>query len=80
MVILTQVTVLVIYLGVSTRVKHCEQVPVGVAVEQPGGDYSYGAPASPQRGASYVPPRHPAAVAQSSSPSAPRAYDSSSQV
>ena len=55
------------------------QVPVGVAVEQPGGDYAYGAPSSPQRGVSYVPPRHPAA-AQSNSPTAPRMHDSLSQV
>lgn len=42
----------------------CVQVPVGVAVEQPGGDYAYGAPASPQRGhGAYVPPSHPAAAA-----------------
>ena len=39
------------------------QVPVGVAVEQPGGDYAYGAPASPQRAhGAYVPPSHPAAA------------------
>ncbi|KAK9918484.1 hypothetical protein WJX75_004393 [Coccomyxa subellipsoidea] len=34
------------------------QVPVGVAVEQPGGEYSYGAPVT----GGYVPPSHPAAA------------------
>ena len=55
------------------------QVPVGVAVEQPGGDYAYGAPASPQRGHAYVPPSHPAAAA-GQSPMAHRANDSSARV
>ncbi|KAL3151941.1 hypothetical protein ABBQ32_001067 [Trebouxia sp. C0010 RCD-2024] len=55
------------------------QVPVGVAVEQPGGDYAYGAPASPQRAhGSYVPPSHPAAAA-GHSPMA-RRNDSAEQV
>lgn len=54
------------------------QVPVGVAVEQPGGDYAYGAPASPQRGRAYVPPSHPAAAA-GHSPMAQR-HDSAAQV
>ncbi len=30
-------------------------MPVGVAVEQPGGEYSYGAPVT----GGYVPPSHP---------------------
>lgn len=55
------------------------QVPVGVAVEQPGGDYAYGAPASPVRGPAYVPPSHPAAAA-GHSPTAHRPHDSSAQV
>ncbi|DBA76839.1 TPA: hypothetical protein ACH3X2_008854 [Trebouxia sp. C0005] len=55
------------------------QVPVGVAVEQPGGDYAYGAPASPARGHAYVPPSHPAAAA-GQSPMAHRSHDSSAQV
>jgi hypothetical protein len=33
------------------------QVPVGVAVQQPGGEYAYGAPIA----GGYVPPSHPAA-------------------
>ena len=55
------------------------QVPVGVAVEQPGGDYAYGAPASPLRAhGAYVPPSHPAAAA-GHSPRAGR-NDSAAQV
>lgn len=54
----------------------CVQVPVGVAVEQPGGDYAYGAPASPQRAhGAYVPPSHPAAAAGHS----PRRNDGAAQ-
>ena len=55
------------------------QVPVVVAVEQPGGDYAYGAPASPQLGHAYVPPSHPAA-ATGQSPMARRNNESSAQV
>ena len=55
------------------------QVPVGVAVEQPGGDYAYGAPASPVRGHAYVPPSHPAAAA-GQSPMAMRGNDSLAEV
>jgi hypothetical protein len=41
------------------------QVPVGVAVEQPGGGLAYGAPSGSPRGVRYVPPASPAAATTS---------------
>ena len=38
------------------------QVPVGVAVENPDGRMAYGAPGSPARAATYVPPSSPNAM------------------
>ncbi|CAL8471654.1 g11196 [Coccomyxa elongata] len=60
------------------------QVPVGVAVEQPGGEYSYGAPVT----GGYIPPSHPSAAAGGDYGGAPppqlsrpgHYYDSSARV
>ncbi len=38
------------------------QVPVGVAVENPDGGMAYGAPGSPARATTYVPPSSPNAM------------------